>query len=114
VLIHIPEPRRHLVRTYGAYSSVARAHRRAEGQPCVQDGAEEFPPASPERRALRRLWAALISRIDEVDPQVCPRCGGTMRIIAFMTEPRVIGKTLKHLAATGVDARSRPGADPSS
>lgn len=37
-----------------------------------------------------------------------------MRIIAFITEPRVIGKTLRHLAAKGVDARSPPGADPSS
>jgi hypothetical protein len=39
---------------------------------------------------------------------VCPRCGGPMRIIAFITEPKVIGKILKHLAAKGVDARSPP------
>jgi len=31
-----------------------------------------------------------------------------MRIIAFMTEPRVIGKILRHLARRGVDARSPP------
>ena len=34
--------------------------------------------------------------------------------LAFITEPRVIGKILRHLAAKGVDARSPPGADPSS
>jgi hypothetical protein len=50
----------------------------------------------------------LIRRIYEVDPLVCPRCGGTMRIIAFITEPRVIGAILRHLAKKGVDARSRP------
>jgi hypothetical protein len=33
-----------------------------------------------------------------------------MRIIAFITEPRVIGKILGHLAVKGVDARSPPGA----
>ena len=33
-----------------------------------------------------------------------------MRIIAFITEPKVIGKILKHLAARGVDARSPPAA----
>jgi hypothetical protein len=32
-----------------------------------------------------------------------------MRIIAFITEPGVIGKILKHLADKGVDARSLPG-----
>lgn len=37
-----------------------------------------------------------------------------MRIIAFITEPRVIGKILGYLDATGVDARSPPGADASS
>lgn len=33
-----------------------------------------------------------------------------MRIITFITEPRVIGQILKHLAAKGVDARSPPEA----
>jgi hypothetical protein len=32
-----------------------------------------------------------------------------MRIIAFITEPRVISAILKHLAAKGLDARSPPG-----
>jgi hypothetical protein len=114
VLIHIPEPRRHLVRYDGAYSSVVRARRRAVGLAGPQHGAEDTAPTDPDRRALRRLWAALIRRIDEVDPLVCPRCGGTRRIIAFITEPRVIAKILRHLAAKGVDARSPPGADPSS
>ena len=113
VLIHIPEPRRHLVRYYGAYSSVVRARRRAEGLAGPQRGVGDTAPTDPDRRALRRVWAALIRRIYEVDPLVCPRCGGTMRIIAFITEPRVIGKILRHLAAQGVDARSPPGADPS-
>ena len=31
-----------------------------------------------------------------------------MRIIAFITEPRVIGEILRHLARRGVDARSPP------
>jgi hypothetical protein len=47
-----------------------------------------------------------------VDPLFCPRCGWTMRIIAFLTVPRVIGKILRHLAAKGVDARSPPVASP--
>ena len=31
-----------------------------------------------------------------------------MRIIAFITEPGVIGKILRQLASRGVDARSPP------
>ena len=78
------------------------------------ENASEQNASEPDRRALRRSWAQLIRLIYEVDPLVCPRCGGLMRIIAFITELRVIGKILKHLAAKGVDARSPPGADPSS
>ena len=32
-----------------------------------------------------------------------------MRIIAFITEPKVIRKILLHLAAKGIGARSPPG-----
>ena len=77
VLIHIPKPRRHLVRYYGAYSSVVRARRRAVGLAGPQHGAEDTAPTDPDRRALRRLWAAMIRRMYEVDPLVCPRCGGS-------------------------------------
>jgi len=35
------------------------------------------------RRALRRLWGALIRRIWEVDPLVGRRCGHAMRIIIY-------------------------------
>ena len=34
-----------------------------------------------------------------------------MRIIAFVTEPKVVDRILKHLAAKGVDARSPPTTD---
>jgi hypothetical protein len=32
-----------------------------------------------------------------------------MRIVAFVTEPKVIRKILLHLAATGINVRSPPG-----
>ena len=106
---HIPEPRRHLVRYYGAYSSVMRGRGRSgekRRDACVTG--EDAAPTDLERRALRRLWAALIRRIYEVDPLVCPRCGQAMRIIAFITEPRVIAKILRHLEAKAVDSRGPP------
>ncbi len=33
-------------------------------------------------------------------------------VIAFITQPGVLGKILGHLEATRVDARSPPGTDP--
>ena len=115
VVMHIPDPRRHVIRYYGAYSSVVRARRRREatvtaGAPRGEASAAPVPgaPTDAELRVSRRRGVVLIRRIFEVDPLVCPRCAGPMRIIAFITEPPVIKKILHHLAATGVDARSPP------
>ena len=85
VLVQIPDPRRHLVRYYGAYSNRARGQRRrseAELGACPSgEMSEEAVPGSPERSALRRRWANLIRRVYEVDPLVCPRCGAVIRRI---------------------------------
>jgi hypothetical protein len=43
----------------------------------------------------------MIKRVYEVDPLVCPRCHGEMRIIAFIVDEAVIDKILSHLAAKG-------------
>jgi len=56
-------------------------------------------PDSAERKAARKRWANLLRHIYEVDPLVCPRCGGMMKIIAFITEPRVIRAILDSVPA---------------
>ena len=65
------------------------------------------------RKAARYAWALLLARIYEVLPLICPRCGGAMRIIAFITEGPVIRKILDHLgeptsAPTLAPARGPP------
>ena len=50
----------------------------------------------------------MIRRIYEVDPLVCPRCGEPMRIVAFITEPKVIARILRHLGARAAEGRSPP------
>ncbi len=62
------------------------------------------------RRNARRRWAALIRLVYEVDPLVCPKCGGQMRVIALIQEPAVIDQILRHLREKGRDARAGPWA----
>ena len=49
-----------------------------------------------------------LRRVYEVDPLVC-RCGGTMRVISFITEPRVIERILDPLRRQKPSARGSPG-----
>ncbi len=107
VIMHIPEPRRHLVRYYGAYSNVSRGKRRRQDAAttgAVLCDAEHAPSVradlnhSPGARSLRRSWAQLIKRVYEVDPLVCPKCGAKIRIIAFIIAHDVVDAILRHLA----------------
>jgi hypothetical protein len=111
VLVQIPDPRRHLVRYYGAYSNRARGQRRKAQRRLEGNGsgeAEEPLPLPPERAALRRRWANLIRRVYEVDPLVCPRCGSEMRVIGFITEQCVIKRILDHIRKRDRVSRAPP------
>ncbi|MBU1701988.1 MAG: hypothetical protein KJ970_11845 [Candidatus Eisenbacteria bacterium] len=56
---------------------------------------------SPARR--RRVpWAQLLRRLVHVDALACPRCSTSaqtvpMVVLAFLTDPKVVGKILRHL-----------------
>jgi len=47
----------------------------------------------------------------EVDPLGCPKCFGAMRIIAFIEDPDVMKKILKHLGLWDVKRKPRPVAN---
>ena len=117
VIMHVPEPRRHLVRYYGAYSNVSRGERRRQDEADISaapPNGRRVPSASadrdhsPDARALRRSWAQLIKRVYEVDPLVCPKCGGEMRIIAFIIDHVVVDAILRHLAKTEAQSPRGP------
>ena len=52
---------------------------------------------TPVSQAARYAWALLLARIYEVFPLLCPKCGGEMKIIAFINEGDAIRKILTHL-----------------
>ena len=51
----------------------------------------------------------LLAKVYEVDPLVCPKCGGEMKVIAIIEDPDEIKHILLHLGKNG---RSPPGFDP--
>jgi len=42
----------------------------------------------------------MIRKVYEVDPMVCPKCGGTMKVIAFLTDYAVVDKIIDRLELT--------------
>ena len=117
----IPPPRRHRHRYFGVLAPNAplRAAVTALAGPQAETPAAQTPaaaaaaplpaPASASaetaqaaeepihRQAARYAWALLLARIYEVFPLLCPKCGGEIRIIAFLTEASAVREILAHL-----------------
>ncbi len=89
----IPRKWESTVRYFGEYSHRRRGDRKkqlATGSNAA-NGAP-LPPPDEDTPKPSKTWAALIKRVYEVDPLVCDKCGGTMKIIAFLQHPAEINK----------------------
>ncbi len=62
-----------------------------------QNSPDEVADEPAHRKAERYVCALLLAHIYEVSPQDCPKCGGEMRIIAFINDGSVIREILDHL-----------------
>jgi len=113
LLIHPPRIHRH--RYHGVLAPNAKLRYQVIALGREQDSVEESPSGqldtqsvarssggAPGRRTSSR-WATLIARIYDVLPLVCPSCGGSMSIIAFVTDPVPV-----HSILTYLDLPSRP------
>ena len=110
---HVPERYEVRVRYPGAYATRRRVGWRRRGVELARASGEP-PHATEDRdtwpalRARRRRWAERLRRVFRVDVEVCPRCGGAMVIVGFVTEPAVVRRILAHLERRAVDARAGP------
>jgi len=106
---HIPNKGEHTIRYYGFYSNKTRG---IQGNTVVvaEQKVEILPSASvvslgcaeedvPGSKLARSRWAAMLQKVFEVNPLMCPKCGESMRIIAFIEkrdQPDVVERILKH------------------
>jgi hypothetical protein len=52
--------------------------------------------------------AAMIRKVYEVDPMTCPKCGGAMKVVAFITEHAVVDRIIEHLKLTFIADKPPP------
>jgi len=97
ITAHIPDPGSHCQRFYGAYSNRGRivwGGRQADS-PAAAAPAPEPRDNSHSSREARSTWARLVRKIFEADPLTCA-CGARMRIVSFITDPRVVDRIVRH------------------
>ena len=100
----VPRPRVNLTRYHGVFApnSILRACI-VPGKPrkkrTTQNATSNLPNrSSPETAEPAQLtWAQRLKRAFEFDVTVCPLCGGTLRVIADISDPAIIDKILSHI-----------------
>jgi hypothetical protein len=104
VTSHIPAKGQVTVRYYGLY---ANAHRGKVRKASLTDY-----PLSIVEDELRPIpskgWAEMIRKVYQVDPMVCPECGGQMKVIAFLTDYAVVDRIIDHLKLSFVADKPPP------
>jgi len=114
---HVPNKGEQMVRYYGWYSNKSRGIRNKQGAERYSDE----PVAKPDKdieiidvsdyqppRIPSKIWRECIKTVYEVDPLCCPRCGGQMKIISFITDPQVIRHILEHLGGSAQKSSRDP------
>jgi hypothetical protein len=121
----VPAPYTHMVRYHGIFASRSKLRSRLPAPPPPRDAdsqqksagapagegeqsatapTETTPPTMPPlnptsdgRRRRRMPWAELLMRVFFVDALKCPRCSSALVVLAFLSDPPVVAKILRHL-----------------
>ena len=107
----VPAPYAHMIRYHGVFANRSRDRNLLPAPPRGDEGQEPSGETGAERASgldaaaqgqapthRRRLaWAQLPRRVLHVDALQCPRCSAAMMVIAFLSDPSVVGRILCHL-----------------
>jgi hypothetical protein len=114
-----PPPRFHTVRYAGILSSHAKWRPLVVPKPAPdvpgnhanQDRAGDSD-ATPPGASRYRPWAELLRRTFGIDVETCPKCGGRMRLLALVTDPKNVARFLRHLGEPTEPPPRAPARDP--
>ena len=81
LVTHIPGRYEQTVRYYGWYSNKSRGMRK---KTAADDTIPTIMSNDMSGSVAKQNWARLIQKIYEVDPLVCPKCQGQMKIISII------------------------------
>jgi hypothetical protein len=102
----IPPPRQHTLRYHGLFAPHAKHRKKLAALLPEEPHAEPVTPAAPigdtgDAEATpspqRWRWAALLRRVFKIDVESCPKCEGTLKLVAMISETVALTRLLTHL-----------------
>ena len=109
----IPKPRVNLARYHGVFAPNSHWRDRVtpgnkgNGPEIQTEDEDEEEEGKAKRRGMS--WAQRLKRVFGIDVEVCPHCGGGVRIIACIEDPVVIRQVLSHVEAKQTGNRQQVG-----
>ncbi len=94
----VPRPRAHLVRYHGLFAPNAR-HRHLIVPRHISPISTEQSENTSVAPTAPMAWMARLKRVFDIDISLCPNCGGQLRVIGEVTEPKTIARILEHVKA---------------
>ena len=91
---------RNLIDSVGAIDWLAQLTTHIPGMRRQTDKEDDVPAlidSDLSVKEFRRNWARLIQKVYEIDPLVCPKCQGELRVISVIEDQAIIKKILQHL-----------------
>ena len=86
-----------MIETAGPAGATLQVLQDAQQKMGLEEAVTEPASGDRFRKTAARCWALLLTRIYECLPLQCPRCGQPMRVIAFVLDPPVIERILRHV-----------------
>ena len=111
----VPPPGFHLTHYAGVLGSASKLRSlivpplppkaETDATPCHR----EHPPT---HRSVYRPWAELLKRTFQIDVEICPNCGGRLKLRALVIEAHNIERLLRHLGEPLEPPKRAPARDP--
>ena len=93
--INIPDPSKHRTHFYAYYAN------RTWGSGVVETAAPDLGAEATATEKLKKRcspsWARLLAKVYLVDPLQCRKCGGRLKIVAYIVDGLSIHRILDHL-----------------
>jgi hypothetical protein len=100
----VPPPNGHLIRYFGVLAPNAKLRRAVvlAPKPKARDENGKLRPLATQRAS----WAEIAKHAFQIDLKKCEVCGGDVRAVAVIRDPRVINLILEHLNLKDRERRS--------
>ena len=112
----VPRPRVHLTRYHGVLGPHYKHRKQIVPKPPeLKVTGQEQDIIDPKQLELKKKnipWARLLARVFNIDVETCIKCGGKMKIIAAIEDPKVIRKILEHMGLDTKPPRLMPARGP--